>query len=179
MRRFSGLVLLVTVVGCGGPEPPVLLQNLDVYQDEQEGFRFRPPPGWMMQSRTASADRAKEIGLVKYKRGSGTQVGVFQVSAIDLTPGTDVTAYVDKALGKDDKRTSKKSEALQVGGQPGARDTYNTRWDRETLTKEIVAVRRGPRVYFLTGIYPPADKETKDAIRKTLDSMEWLDERKG
>lgn len=174
-------VWMIFLAGCGGIQPPVLEQNLEVFRDEIEGFSFRPPEGWLQQSRAnvpRREQRNQERMLVKYNRGSGKQPSVFQVSAVDLPTDTDFTAYLDKALGKTEKRTTSKPEDVQVGGLSGKRETYSTKWDREAVTKEIVSVRRGPRVYFFTGVYAPTDKQAKDTIRKILESVEWQHERK-
>ena len=179
--RSKGIALIFfTLVGCGDPKPLVLEQNLEVYRDDIEGFSFRPPEGWLQQSRARvpKADRGQERLLIKYKRSTGNQLGVFQVSAVDLPADTNVTAYLDQSFGKNDKRTSTKPDLVQIGGLPGTRETFISKWDRETVVKEVVFVRRGPRVYFFTSVVAPSDKPTREAMRKILESIEWQDERK-
>jgi hypothetical protein len=179
----TGAVWLTSVLaaalmagGCGRPRPPVLQQNLEVFHDEKEGYSFRPPQGWIQAARgnvVSKEDRGEEIELVKYKRGSGKQMVFFRVSAVDLPEGTDLAAYLDKALGKADKRVSTKPEDVKIGGLPAKRETYNTTWDRDAMVKEIVAVRRGPRVYFFTATFAPSDKPAREAVQKILDSVTW------
>jgi hypothetical protein len=158
----------------------VLEQNLDVFRDEIEGYSFRPSPGWLQAARAnvSPDERGREHELVKYKRGTGSQLAFFRVSAVDLPDGTDIAGHLDKTFGKDDKRTSTKPEELKLGGAAATRETYSTKWDRQTMVREVVIVRRGPRVYFFTGTFSPSDKTSREEVRKMLDSVVWEHERK-
>jgi hypothetical protein len=176
LRRIIAVAVL-TVAGCGRTDPPELQQGLEVYHDDNGRFSFRPPAGWMQALRAGvqKGDRTQDSPLVKYKYAAGKEIAFFQVSAVDLPEGTDVTAFLDKALTRDEKRTSKSPEDLIVGGIKATRDTFSTKWDREPMTREVVAVRRGPRVFFFTATFPPSNKSIRETVRKLLDSVTWDD----
>jgi hypothetical protein len=168
--------------GCGeGLRPPALEQNLEVFSDSREGFQFRPPAAWHQQARAVvtKEDRDKECLLVKYKRVGGDTMAFFQVTALDLPASTDIPAYLARTLGKEVTRQSKAPEPLKVGGLAGTRETFSTKWEKEQMAREVVAVRRGTRVYIITGTYPTGDKAAQEAIRKCIDSFAWADDGAG
>lgn len=161
--------------GCGrGPRAPVL-RNDPVYQNATEGFRFLVPPDWTQQARSnapagpAPTDRL----LVRYERRSETTPAVLEVSMIDLPPATDLRAYLTgPSSARPGWTVARPPEAVKVGDRDGERFLFASAADRP-LTKEVVTVRRGARVYFFTALYAPTDDAARDDIRRALATLQW------
>jgi hypothetical protein len=157
-----------------------LIQDLEVYHDSREGFRLAPPRGWRQHGRGQypPGQYDKERDLLKYRSLDEGKVGVFRVSMIDLPEAESATAYLAaKPPGPERWSVSGTSEPLKVGGLAAERVTFSGVWEGrkadEPVTKEVVAVRRGGRVYFFAAIFLAGDKDTRDVARKVLSSVAW------
>ena len=170
------LALVLLPLGCTRrPRPPVLRQNLPVFANAREGFRFQPPAGWSQHalSDPSRADQTRELTLVKYKRLTARKPAFLQVSAVNLPDGTDPSTYLgEHALGRDWRRVGQ-TETLQVGRASATREVFTGYWDRDQIVKEVVTFRRGERVYFFTGIFPVGDGEAQAEVRQAVATIWW------
>ncbi len=169
------------LVGCNDqPQAPALVQGLAEYHDEQHGFRFAPPAKWFQQKRSdyPSGHYEKEMVLIQYRSIDEGNAGVFRVSMVDLTANQSVAEYLSsRPAGVEGWSMVSAVEPTQAAGQRAERATYNGVWAGravpQSVTKEVVAVRRGERVYFITGIFAAGDTNTKTVLRKALASVTW------
>ena len=67
----------------------------------------------------------------------------------------------------------KRSETLEVGGQPAARVDYKGPWEGKDYVWETVATRKGGRVYFLSVTFPAEDTEARQQVRQTVANAAW------
>jgi hypothetical protein len=172
---LAGLLL----AGCGPRiKAPRLVQGEAVYHNPREGLRLEPPPGWSQHARADYPVRLdRERPLVKYKCLEDREAAVFQVSRIDLAEAILPETYLrEQPPGPEKWRLTGATETLQVGGRPATRVTFTGTWEeneKEEVVKEVVAVRRGERVYFFTGIFVADDREARAKVRKAIESVVW------
>jgi hypothetical protein len=173
----TGLALLpVLFAGCpAGPRAPAL-QDEPVYQNSQEGFRFVAPEDWNMRSRAEfpPGPMPQERLLVEYKRRASEKPAALEVSMVDVAPEKDVADCVRERGGNSgDWKPSGVVERLEVGGLAAARAVFVNQSGSEVTHREVVAVRRGSRVYYFTGVFPAADKKAREQFRKAVASLSF------
>jgi hypothetical protein len=173
----AGPLILFFVYGCGArPRAPALIDE-PVYQNQQEGFRFFTPDGWRIQGRSEfhSGTRLdKERMLVEYRRVKQGPFASLMVSMIDLPETQSVAEYVETRVVAKTSFRPAGVERLTLANQPAERFSFSGKGEGGVdMTREIVALRRGQRVYFFTAIYSSKDATARDAIRKAVASLSW------
>jgi hypothetical protein len=167
---------LVLLAGCTHRPSAPPLQNDPVYQNAQAGFRFLVPEGWTQQARAEIPPGRidKERLLVRYSRPSGAKVAALEASLADLPPSTDLVQFQAAAsFGSKKWQPAGPPEQVEVGRRPGVRLNFTSTVDGEDTTKEVVAFRRGDRVFFFTGVFPTADTGARDEVRRAVGSVIW------
>jgi hypothetical protein len=177
---WIGFLAALTVAACDRqPHAPPLVQGLAVYHDAREGFRFEPPPGWFQQVRAhPPGRRGMEDLLVKYRSLASGDPGQFRVTMMDMPDPAGVPDYLaGRPPGEEEWRIDSRREETQVGGRRATRVTYRGTWEedegRKPVIKEVVAVPKGSRVYFFTGIFAAGDKAALETVRKAVASVAW------
>jgi hypothetical protein len=164
------------VAGCQ-PRPSAPALSYDpVYQNDREGFRFLAPEGWRQNTRgeVPPGKAEKERTLVDYRRAAGPSGASLRVSLADLPESTDLEKYLaGPSYGADKWRPTGRPEETPVGSASGTRYAFSGRVGKEEVAKEVVAVRRGGRVYFFTALYAPKDVEVRDQLRRVVSSVVW------
>ena len=163
--------------GCGSdPRAPALL-NEPVYTNMQEGFRFVVPEGWKIQGRAEFPQKVmkEEHMLVEYRQIRDGKTLSLLVSMVDLPRDASFTDYVTQRLYPPSGWKIAPAEKLQLGEAPAERlvMTLRTDKDKEGIVREVVAVRKGERVYFFSGSFPAKDTTGRDEIRKAVASLAW------
>jgi hypothetical protein len=179
MRTAPALLTLALALLAGGcdsrPRAPVLSDD-PVYQNDREGFRFLVPDGWS-QSTRSDVPRGKqtiETPLVAYTRRDVATFNSFRVSLMDLPTTADLAAHVSApSYGVDRWSPTAPPEDVTMGKVSGVRYTLRGRSGREDVIKEVVCVRRGERVYFFTSMYTPGDTDSRNQLRKLIESIIW------
>jgi hypothetical protein len=163
--------------GCAERPRAPALTNDPVYQDDAEGLRFAAPEGWTMhvRSRPAAGPDAHERLLVGYRRVRAERPAQFEVSRADLPESADLVAHLTGGGARKDWRPAKPPEPVEVGGRPGRRISLAGRVGGEALAREVVAVRRGGRVYFFAVTTAPGDAGARDEARRAVASVRWKD----
>jgi hypothetical protein len=157
------------------PRAPLLLDE-PVYQNEREGFRFLVPEVWKQHARAEvpAGPVTKERLLVQYRRLVPGQEATFEVSLADLSAGTDLAAFLGApSFGVDKWRPTGKAVAVTVNGVSGQRFAFGGRAGKQELQREVVAFRRGERVYFFTTVFPAADTSARDQVRRAVGGLVW------
>jgi hypothetical protein len=177
LTRLAGLALgLAFLGGCGETPRAPPLRDDPVYQNDREGFRFLVPEGWQQRiSGDVPGKADRERPLVEYrpiKAGEGP--GSLRVSRIDLPPSADLGGQVAAPSHSVEKWVPvTAAEETAVGGQKGVRYSLTGRLGKGKLAKEVVAVRRGERVYLFTVIFEPKDNDAREALRRIIGSVTW------
>jgi hypothetical protein len=147
-----------------------------VYQNEREGFRFLVPEGWKQHAKTDAppGKYARDLLLVEYKHLVHGKGALLQVSLADLAEGTDLAKFLaNPSFGVKEWSVARAPEAVQVDGVAGVRRVFTGRLGSQEMTREVVAFRRGERVYFFTGLFPTGDAESRDQVRAAVASIFW------
>jgi hypothetical protein len=165
----------ILISGCESRPRAPALRNEPVYQNNVHGFRFLAPEGWIQHARadigTGKVD--KERLLVEYQRQSGGKGASFQASLADLPASIDLAVYLAGPAFGAEKWTVQAPKQIDVGGSPAVRYSCAARVRNEPMTREVVCFRRGERVYFFSGLFAPDDAESRDHIRRAVDSVIW------
>jgi hypothetical protein len=171
-------LLAALAFGCGNkPRAPQIQKGDGPFHAASEGLRLQPPKGWRQFGYTElpGGRIAKEVDLVKYKLLDGRRIAVMRVSVVDLPEATSVDQFLrERPPSHEDWRpASAKTETVDVSGQPGVRLAFNGTWEGKNAVREVVAVRRGQRVYSFTCIFGSGDTKTRDAVRQAIASVTW------
>lgn len=176
--RITGIALtLAALAGCDGPRPSAPpLDDDPYYNNKREGFRFFPPEGWRQRARgevPPGAIQAERM-LVEYHAVTTELPAVLRVSVADVPESTSLTSYLEKSAAKASQwKLASPFETFVINGIPAVRADYRRSAGKQEVVKEVVAFRRGERVYFFTGLYAPTDAKTRKDVRRAVDSIVW------
>jgi hypothetical protein len=171
------MVMPILIVGCNSrPRAPALVTD-SVYQNDQEGFRFEVPDGWIIHAKTtlpSGVPVTKEKMLVAYRRPHPKRMAVMEVACVDLPEDADLTLQlIGKRTDADAWKQSAQPDAASVGDLPGKRFYFSKMGRDYQLNKEVVAVRRGGRFYFFVLVATPEDLTARDEIRRVIAGVTW------
>jgi hypothetical protein len=173
------LALLLTAAllpGCRSRPRAPALDNAPVYQNDREGFRFVAPEGWTQLARAdvPPGKLAKERLLVQYRRLNAPREATFEVSVADFSPSTDLADYLAApAYGSKDWKLQSAPEPAEVNGVAGTRYDFTARVGKDDMTREVVAFRRGERVYFFTTVFFTKDATAQEQGRRAVARILW------
>lgn len=173
-RLCAGLVLAVMLVGCGWRPSAPPLRDDPLYQDRREGFRFFVPEGWKQRARgeVPTGKISGERMLAEYKCSACANPAALMVSVADVPVDSSLSDHLLKnTFTGEDWRLANPVEEFTINGVPAARITYVMA--KGEMIREVVAFRRGERVYFFKGFYARADAQSRKAIRTAVDTIVW------
>jgi hypothetical protein len=175
-------VLALLLVGAGflagcGPRPRApAIEDDPVYTNESEGFRFRVPEGWHQSAHAVlpPGRLEKERLLVQYRRSDPGRQATLEVAAADLPPSTDLPAYLSEpAYGAEKWRVVAGPQRVEAGAVEGTRYDLTARVGSDDMTREVVAFRRGERVFFFTALFLSKDPDAREQFRRSLGRLVW------
>ena len=175
----AGAVLAVLLAGCDSKPRAPVLRDSDVYQNNQEGFRFLVPDNW---TQTASAVLPNgviegEVLLVQYRMRTAQQGASLEVLCFDEDQPTDLKTYhAGPSHGSQTWQSSEPPQPIEVGGAAAERWIYATQVSKQKMIKEVVAFRRGPRVYSFIGLFWSSDNKAREQLRRAVNSIMWRGE---
>jgi hypothetical protein len=175
-RACAALLLAAILAGCNSRPSAPALEDGPVYNDRREGFRFFVPEGWKQRARgtVPSGKIAGERMLVEYKCLTPATSAGLMVSVADVPESTSLSDYIAKNnLTREDWRLAAPAEDFTINGVPAARITYLQGAGKDQSVREIVAFRRGERVYFFKGFYASADAKSRKAVKATIETVVW------
>jgi hypothetical protein len=171
----GALLIFLAVVSPSRPRAPALV-NEPVYHNAREGFRFLAPEEWTVTARGESppGHQDKERLLVSYQRSGTGKPARFEVTLADLPPSTDLAVHLaSPSYGSEKWQLKTQAEALDLKGVAATRYAFFGHQGKDEMSKEVVAVRRGERVFFLVTIYSPGDVVARDEVRRAVASTIW------
>jgi hypothetical protein len=174
--RAAILLWALFSAGCSAQPGAPALDDEPVYRNDRAGFRFSRPEGWIQWSRGNVPDGKLDTErlLVEYKCGGCDEPATLEVTVASIAPSTSLTDYVMKnTLTGEDWRLSGRAEEFTINSEPAVRFLYTRRSDKKELAREIVAFRRGDRVYFFKGFYDRSDTRARREIRSTVETVVW------
>jgi hypothetical protein len=176
LRQGAMLALLLTASACGWKPSAPALTDEPVYRDRREGFRFFVPEGWKQRARgeVPSGKISGERMLVEYKCLHCSLPATLMVTVSDVPTTTTLSTYLVKNTLTGEKwRLSAPAEDFTLNGEPAARITYVMPAGKEEMVRDIVAFRRGERVYFFKGFYAASDAKSRRALQTAVDTIVW------
>jgi hypothetical protein len=166
------LLVAVLLLGCSHKPKAPALSNDPVYHNAHEGFRFLVPTGWVqaVKADLPAGRLDAEHLLVRYTGVSGDAPGTLEVSCADIPESTNLAEYLAgpshsikgwKAVGQ--------PEEAKIQNVPATRFVYHA----GEVAKDVVAVRRGERVYFFSALHSAKDTQSRDQLRQAVSSLVW------
>src|SRR5215207_4665770 len=159
---------------------PMFDEQNKVFTDRQVGLQFTPPELWAMQARSTRAPTTSmpERMVVKYKRHPALDSAWLRVSVADVPEDQPLADLLKKRRLPEPswKVRSAVEEGLTVDGKPAARITFGGPYNPDEkgtrdFTSEVVAVRRGPQVFYFAGTYVTSDPKGLKRIRTAIDTV--------
>ena len=162
-----------------------------VYEDD-EGFRFVPPSGWVERARgdsipAGSSHRQHNLPLpplgvpghpqvrflVRYDRISTAQHAWLRVTVADLPSATSLKTCLSTRLPARSWKRESEEESLEVSGLPAARIAFAGRWSDQDYLCETFAVRKGGKVYLFSAAFPASDETEREQVRQAILHASW------
>lgn len=169
------LVCALAMAGCSRRPRAPLLQDEPVYHNSREGIRFLKPEGWIQHAKAdvPAGRTSEEHLLVDYIHWHGDMPALLELSLVDLPESTNLGAHAAQAsFGAIFWKLVSGPEQVEAGGMSGKRYVLTSQEKRDRI-KEVVAFRRGERVYFFIGVFMTADEAARDQIRQAMKSIVW------
>ena len=92
----------------------------------------------------------------------------------DLPEGADLPKFLTAAPSEGVRWRAKGApESVTVNGVAATRFALAGGAGRDEQVKEVVAFRRGGRVYFFAGLFAAGDTATRDEVRRAVNSIVW------
>jgi hypothetical protein len=169
---FAAGLAILAQAGCSKKPRAPALEAGPVFQNKQEGIRFRVPDSWVQSARgqLPSGKLEKERLLVSYR--AKDRIAAFELNALDFAENQDLSTYLaERAYGSNQWKPSAPPEDVKVGDLSGVRYVMAGRIDKEPMTLDVVSVHRGERVYLFKGIYASKDKGAREQLREAVHSI--------
>jgi len=173
---MSGALLPVLFGGCDARPRAPALRDAHVYQNNQEGFRFLVPDNWTQTANAVLPNGSieGEVLLVQYRMRTADQGASLEVLCFDEEQPSDLQAYhAGPSHGSSAWQSGEPPHRIEVGGASVERWVYIAEISKQKLTKEVVAFRRGPRVYSFIGLFWSTDNKAREQLRRAVSSILW------
>jgi hypothetical protein len=166
---------MAALAGCERQPRAPALEDGTVYSNGREGFRFVVPDGWSQQAKAdvPPGPVSKERVLVIYRYFGGALPATLQVSLVDLPETADLAEHLARPSEGIDWRTSARPEPLHIGGQAAKRYFLSGKAGKYDMAREVVALRRGGRVYFFSASFLGSDGVRREQVRETIAGVLW------
>lgn len=170
------LLITALLAGCAPKPRAPALETGPVYENAKEGVQFVVPEGWVQFARsdTPPGKLTHPVMLVNYQIPNPGRQTELELNVVDLPADADVAAYfTEHAFGSSRWDPKGPPQSLQVGGAQAARYRYARRDGKTEFVREVVAVRRGERVFLFIYAAPAGDDTSPDQWRQLLASVRW------
>jgi hypothetical protein len=176
-RRVARAViplLPVLIASCGDTPRAPDLRNDPIYQNSEEGLRFRVPDGWSQfaSARVPPGTATVERMLVEYMVPQSDRPATLRVTIIDLPATENIDDYL---AGRPGEKWEIKStaEPIVADGVPGTRTLLAAKGKTGSRLQEVYAFRRGPRVYLFNAILFESETKAQQQVRRMIESLGW------
>lgn len=174
---FLGLPLALILCGCQrGPVAPEL-RNSPVYNNSREGFRFLVPEGWTISASAniPSGDLETDLFLVQYNvRTLGSDGQVHVICFQDKQKDIDLAQYHTKPAFGIQKWSLKEGPTKEtIHGKEGTWLYYTGRNKGPKMGQDVLAFRKGDRVYSFVGLCEASDNVARQSIHRAFASVIW------
>jgi hypothetical protein len=170
------LLVLAVVLGCTDRPHAPALSNDAVFQSDREGLRFPVPDGWVQfeRSELPPGPVSQPRLLVSYHPAKPDTAAELELYRVDLPEDADPGQFLaDHPIGALKWSPKPPPQPLELNGAPATRYTFTRGTGRTEVTREVVAFRRGPRVYLFAVTFPASDPEARDQLRRAVQNVIW------
>lgn len=171
------LVAMAVAIGCAPkPRAPALVDGA-VYQNDKEGFRFAVPDGWFQQIKTdlPPGPVTKERTLVQYRVFESSAASL-EVAVRDFDEEPDVEKYLTtKKIAGTLWKQREPVAPVSLGDREAQRYSLEANVRGQRTFREVIAYRRGKRLYLFNGMFLPGDTVHQEQIRQALAGLRWTD----
>jgi hypothetical protein len=168
--------LMLAALGCTSrPHAPALTDD-PVFQSESEGLKFVVPDGWTQFARSElpAGTITEPRLLVAYHPLRAETAAELELFRVDLPETADVAKYLtEHPLGPFRWANRPPPQELDINGQPATRHVFTRTAGRKEFTREVVAFRRGPRLYLFSASFATTDADARDHLRRSVQSVTW------
>jgi hypothetical protein len=178
LRLLAAVVIMsgLLLAGCRrGPQAPAL-SDAPIYNNREEGFRFLVPDGW---TQSANADLPnetleKEVLLVQYRMKTAKLGATLEILVFDEPEPSDLAAYHQlPSQAVSNWKLEGEPEEITINGMKAQRFNYKGSLGNQPMEKEVVAFRRGNRVYSFIGLFWAGDINAHEQLRRAVGSVIW------
>lgn len=171
------LIVLAVAIGCAPkPRAPALVDGA-VYHNDKEGFRFAVPDGWFQQIKTdlPPGPVTKERTLVQYRVFEPSAASL-EVAVRDFDEEPNVEEYLTtKKIAGTLWKLREPVAPVSLGDRDAQRYFLEANVRGQRTFREVIAYRRGTRLYLFNGMFLPGDTLHQEQIRQSLAGMRWTD----
>ena len=173
---LMGGLLLVLLSGCERAPRAPALRDTKVYQNNRQGFRFLVPDNW---TQTANAVLPKgpiegEVLLVQYRMRTAEMGAALEVLCFDQARASNLQDYhAGPSHGTERWQSLEPAKGVEIGGAAGQRFVFVGRVSNQRMNKEVVAFRRGSRVFSFIGLYWQKDTKAGEQYERAVQSILW------
>ncbi len=162
--------------GCDSAPRAPALRDSAVYQNNREGFRFLVPDGWLQSASSVLPDDLGdgEILLVQYKMRTPSKSATVEILCFDETEPQDLEKY--HALPSHGVRkwiAEESAKDLEINGTSAERYSFSAMLGDDQMMKDVVAFRRGKRVYSIIGMFFASDEKARQQLQRAAGSVIW------
>src|SRR5262249_52791913 len=164
----------LAAAGCSPVPRAPALDNGPVYENAKEGVRFVVPDGWVQFARadTPPGRVTQALLLVGYHITNANRLAELELYRADLAEGADLAAFLAaNRIGTRDWEPKAAPQRLQVNGAEATRLLFTRRDRKAEFVREVVAFRRGGRLYLFALSAEAGDEVSRDQWRQTLNSV--------
>lgn len=176
-RRALALALAAALAaGCADrPKAPPLTTEA-VYRSDAAGVRFLVPDGWVVTSRAEppAGPLDRVVVMATYVNPKADRGGSLHLVATDQPADADPAAVVaGLKLGPEVWAPRPPAVAVAVNGADATRVTLARTAGATEHVREATVFRRGPRAYVLVATFATTDRQSRDAVRRAVESAAW------
>lgn len=178
-RRWSPLgagLIVLFLSGCEAkPRAPALTDD-PVYQNDQYGLRLLAPERWKQIANAVvpPGQHDKPMQIVGYQ--SPQMDAAFEIFVAEVPGSIDLQSLaIQPSHGVAEWKSAGAAEPMTVGNVPAMRYRFRGLLGTVSQTKDVVAVRRGDRVFLFILLAAARDTVAVDAARLSIGSVTWRD----
>jgi hypothetical protein len=158
----------------------------EAYADKN-GFSITPPADWVERARDTNkpvqkhqewplpplGSAAQERLLVRYDRLTAGQLAWLRVTVAELPAAKPLKAIAPACSPGPGWKQEGDVTDCEIGGLPAIRVAFLGTWNTREYVCETALVRKGERVYLITGSFPAADTAARDQVRQAVAGASW------
>jgi len=166
----------VLPAGCDSRPHAPQLSDTPVYQNKQAGFRFLVPDGWKqtMSAEIPPGPIEGEFFIVRYTLATLERGAALHVMCYEEASHPELAQFhSEPSFSIQNWKATGAGESLTVNGVSYTRLSYLGGPQNQWMSKEVVGVVRGGRVYCFAAVFAASDDQAREQVRRAIGSLKW------